>query len=202
MNKEEINIIERLRQGDEATYIIVFREYYVPLCNYARRYLGRKDLAEDIVSETFFNIWNRRITLDIKVSLKSYLFQAVCKNSLNYLRKHKKEEMLEDFLLKHTGDVEALSSKTQGTPSDFLMMKDLREKIRQGVEQLPPQQQTTFILKRYEGKKNREIAEIMGLSVKTVEMHMAKAMLSLRNYLKDYAPAVLLILLLKNFFNF
>ena len=107
MNKEEINIIERLKQGDEATYIIVFRDYYVPLCNYARRYLGRKELAEDIVSETFFNIWNRRTSLDIKVSLKSYLFQAVCKNSLNYLRKHKKEEMLEDFLLKHNGEMEA-----------------------------------------------------------------------------------------------
>ncbi|MBW6534822.1 MAG: RNA polymerase sigma-70 factor [Mariniphaga sp.] len=202
MNKEEINIIERLRQGDEATYIIVFREYYVPLCNYARRYLGRKDLAEDIVSETFFNIWNRRITLDIKVSLKSYLFQAVCKNSLNYLRKHKKEEMLEDFLLKHNDEMEAFSNKINDTPSDFLMIKDLGEKIKQGIEQLPPQQKTTFKLKRYEGKKNKEIAEIMGLSVKTVEMHMAKAMLSLRNYLKDYAPVGLLILLLKNFFNF
>lgn len=202
MNKEEINIIERLKQGDEATYIIVFRDYYVPLCNYARRYLGRKELAEDIVSETFFNIWNRRTSLDIKVSLKSYLFQAVCKNSLNYLRKHKKEEMLEDFLLKHNGEMEAFSNKINDTPSDFLMIKDLGEKIKQGIEQLPPQQKTTFKLKRYEGKKNKEIAEIMGLSVKTVEMHMAKAMLSLRNYLKDYAPFILYLFLLKSLILF
>jgi RNA polymerase sigma-70 factor, ECF subfamily len=198
MNEKETHIVERLKQGDENTYVSLFNDYYVSLCSYSKRYVGRKDLAEDIVSETFFIIWKKRNKLEIKSSLKSYLFQAVCKNSLNYLRKHKKEEMLEDFLLKHNGQREAFSNKVNDTPSDFLMIKDLGEKIRQGVEQLPPQQKTTFKLKRYEGKKNKEIAKIMGLSVKTVEMHMAKAMLSLRSHLKDYAPVALFFLILKS----
>lgn len=185
MNEEEANIIERLRQGDEASYIKLFHDYYVFLCHYSKRYLGRKDLAEEIVSETFFNIWSKRNTLDIKVSLKSYLFRAVYKNSLNYLRKQKKVEMLEDHLLSHSVELGNLYSFDQ-TPSDLLALKDLSEKIKQGVNRLPPQQQKTFKLKRYEGKKNREIAEIMGLSIKTVEMHLAKALLSLRTYLKDY----------------
>lgn len=202
MNKKEINIIERLRQGDEATYIIVFRDYYVPLCNYAKRYLGRKDLAEDIVSETFFNIWKRRISLDIKVSLKSYLFQAVCKNSLNYLRKQKKIVLLDDHLSQYVKDFEIFTGSSDDSPSNLLFIKDLEEKIREGVEQLPPQQKTTFKLKRYEGKKNREIAKIMGLSVKTVEMHLAKAMLSLRNYLKDYAPFAFFLFLLRSLIHF
>lgn len=73
-------------------------------------------------------------------------------------------------------------------PSDSLILKDLTETIDQAIYSLPPQQQTVFKLKRYEGKKNREIAEIMGLSVKTVEMHLTKAMLSLRKS-KPFVPS-------------
>lgn len=200
MNLSEANILLKLKAGDEDTYVMLFREYYVPLCNYSRRYLGRKDLAEDIVSETFFNIWTKRDKIDIKTSLKAYLFQAVCKNSLYYLRKAKKEEMLEDYLVKHSTDNKGLDNFTTESPSDFLLVKDLSEKIKAGIERLPPQQQATFKLKRYEGKKNREIAEIMGISVKTVEMHLAKAMLSLRSYLKDYVPEFLILLILRDIF--
>jgi len=200
MNLTEANILRKLKEGDEDTYVLLFREYYVPLCNYSRRFLGRKDLAEDIVSETFFNIWTKREILDIRTSLKAYLFQAVGKNSLYYLRKAKKEEMLEDYLVKHSTDNKGLEKFTAETPSDLLLLKDLSEKIQAGIDRLPPQQQTAFKLKRYEGKKNREIAEIMGLSIKTVEMHLAKAMLSLRIYLKDYIPEFLIFLFLKNIF--
>lgn len=200
MNLSEANILRKLKEGDEDTYVLLFREYYVPLCNYSRRFLGRKDLAEDIVSETFFNIWTKREILDIRTSLKAYLFQAVGKNSLYYLRKVKKEEMLEDYLVKHSTDNKGLDKFTVETPSDLLLMKDLSEKIKAGIDRLPPQQQTTFKLKRYEGKKNKEIAEIMGLSVKTVEMHLSKAMLSLRTYLKDYIPEFLILFFLKDIF--
>jgi len=200
MNLSEAKILRKLKAGDEDTYVMLFREYYVPLCRYSQRYLSRKDLAEDIVSETFFNIWSKREKIDIRTSLKAYLFQAVCKNSLYYLRKAKKEEMFEDYLMKNSTDNQGLEKFTTETPSDFLLMKDLSEKIQAGIDRLPPQQQTTFKLKRYEGKKNREIAEIMGLSVKTVEMHLAKAMLSLRTYLKDYIPEFLIFLILKDIF--
>ncbi len=200
MNISEANILRKLKEGDQDTYVLLFREYYVPLCNYSRRYLGRKDLAEDIVSETFFNIWTKREILDIRTSLKAYLFQAVGKNSLYYLRKAKKEEMLEEYLAKHSTDNKGLDKFIAETPSDLLLMKDLSEKIQTGIDRLPPQQQTAFKLKRHEGKKNKEIAEIMGISVKTVEMHLAKAILSLRTYLKNYFPEFLIFLILKNIF--
>lgn len=186
MNSEEANILKLLKKGDKSTYENLFRTYYVPLCIYAQRFLGRKELAEDIVSDTFLNIWNNRQKIEIKISLKAYLFQAVCKNSLNHLRKSKKEKLLEDQLNNNVFFAEALHNHGSELPSDLLFIKDLGEKIKQGVLNLPPQQQASFRLKRYEGKKNREIAEIMGLSVKTVEMHLAKAVLSLRKHLRDY----------------
>lgn len=198
MNNIDSDIILKLKKGDEEAYIGLFRNYYVPLCAYARRYVGRKDIAEEIVSETIFNIWMKRNSLDIKVSLKSYLFQAVCKNSLFYLRKLKKEEKLEDFLFKQTTDFSGIAASPAELPSESLIMRDMGITISRVVDLLPPQQQTAFRLKRYEGKKNKEIAEIMGISVKTVEMHLSKAMITLRSQLKHYLPLTLLAYIIKD----
>ncbi|WP_423126556.1 RNA polymerase sigma-70 factor [Gaoshiqia sp. Z1-71] len=193
-------ITRKLREGDDDTYVFLFRKYYVPLCSYARRYVGRKDVAEEIVSETFFNIWRNRATLEIRSSVKGYLFHAVCNNSLNYLRKLKKEENLDHFFKENAAENSHFILASEELPFDSLLLKDLTKTIDDAVASLPPQQQTVFRLKRYEGKKNGEIAEIMGLSVKTVEMHLSKALLSLRKNLKDYLPEFLLFLFLNSIF--
>lgn len=90
------NILHGLIIGDEETYIS-FKEYYISLCSYSRRYVGRKDIAEEIVSEIFMKIWENRDTLSINSSIKSYLFQAVCNNSLYYLRKVKNQHFMDSY---------------------------------------------------------------------------------------------------------
>ena len=199
MTKQSLpsNILRGLIIGDEETYIFLFREYYVSLCSYARRYVGRKDIAEEIVSETFMKIWENRKTLNINSSVKAYLFQAVCNNSLNYLRKLKNANKLETFFEESTYDNIGFAETMDDIGEQSLIMEDLTQKVEEAVNQLPKQQQKAFRLKRHEGKKIKEIAEIMGLSVKTVEMHLAKATLSLRKNLKDYLPSFLLFMLLK-----
>ncbi len=186
MDLDETYILRRLNEGDDEAFNMLFRKYYGPLCRFACRYLGRPDLSEDIVSDTFYNIWNKRITLNITTSLKSYLFQAVCKNSLNYLRKAKREELLEDYLFKNSFHQNSKESIEHAEPSELLFLTELGKKIKFCVENLPLQQKTVFILKRYEDKKNKEIAEIMKISVKTVEMHLTRAMLTLRKELRIY----------------
>ena len=98
------NIINGLIIGDEETYILLYREYYVALCSYSRRYVGRKDIAEEIVSDTFMKIWENRETIQINTSVKAYLFHAVCNNSLNYLRKLRKEEILDEYFLETSSE--------------------------------------------------------------------------------------------------
>lgn len=193
-------IEKKLREGDTDIYIFLFRQFYVPLCAYARRYVGRKDIAEEIVSETFFNIWKNRENLHVTTSVKSYLFQAVSNNAISYLRKIKKEEGLISLHENEITDRLNLVSAAEDIPSESLIMKDLIKTIDMAVDSLPAQQQKVFRLKRYDGKKNREIAEIMGISVKTVEMHLSKALLSLRRSLKEYLPEFLFFLLI-NFFS-
>lgn len=199
MDSDQTYITRKLQEGDEDTYIFLFRKYYAPLCSYARRYVGRKDVAEEIVSETFFNIWQNRAKLEIHLSVKGYLFHAVCNNSLNYLRKLKKEEKLEDyFRCTSSENIGFTITSDDELPSESLILKDLTATIEKAVGSLPSQQQAVFRLKRYDGKKNREIAEIMGLSVKTVEMHLAKALLTLRKRLKEYLPEFLIFMLLND----
>jgi RNA polymerase sigma-70 factor, ECF subfamily len=191
------NIVNGLIIGDEETYIFLFREYYVSLCSYSRRYVGRKDIAEEIVSDTFLRIWETRETIQINISVKAYLFHAVCNNSLNYLRKLKKQEILTDYFLETSSENIGFATTSEEIEEQSLTMESINEKIEEAVSQLPVQQQKAFRLKRFEGKKTKEVAEIMDLSVKTIEMHLSKATLNLRKNLKDYLPPFLLFLLLK-----
>jgi RNA polymerase sigma-70 factor, ECF subfamily len=191
------DILEGIYIGDEETYIFLFREYYVSLCSYSRRYVGRKDIAEEIVSETFLKIWENRRSIKITTSVKAYLFQAVCNNSLNFLRKLKTEIHFEDFFQTTESENIAFESNLAEIEEQSMILENIDRKIEEAVNQLPGQQQKVFRLKRFEGKKTKEIAEIMGLSVKTIEMHLSNATLNLRQNLKDYLPAFLLFMFLK-----
>lgn len=191
------NIVSGLTLGDEETYISLFREYYVALCSYARRYVGRKDIAEEIVSDTFLKIWETRKSLQINSSVKAYLFQAVCNNSLSYLRKLKKDLVLDEYFMETASENIGFSTLAEEMDEQSLAMENTNAKIIEAINQLPEQQQKVFRLKRFEGKKNKEVAEMLGLSVKTVEMHLSKATLNLRVKLKDYLPPFLIFLLLK-----
>lgn len=197
MEDRQKYLLKKLKSGDEETYISLFEEYYVGLCAYSRRYVGRKDIAEDIVSDTFFKIWENRKKLEITGSIKSYLFQAVANNSLHHLRKLKKEEKLDDYFSGTESENIGFKEVAENITENSLLIKELHSRIEEAVNLLPPQQQTAFRLKRFEGKKNKEIADEMGLAVKTVEMHLSKAVISLRKNLQDYLPAFLLFMLLK-----
>ena len=191
------DIFKGLFIGDEETYIFLFREYYVSLCAYSRRYVGRKDIAEEIVSDTFLKIWENRKSLIINTSVKAYLFHAVCNNSLNYLRKLKTENNLVEYFRETSSENLGFEVTMEEIEEQSLIMENMSQKIEEAVNLLPEQQQRAFRLKRLEGKKTKEVAEIMGLSVKTIEMHLSKATLHLRQNLKDYLPSFLLFLLLK-----
>ncbi len=183
MKIEELNINSSGKKGYEETIVFLFKEYYALLCAYARRYVGRKDIAEEIVSETFFTIWKNRETLHITGPVKAYLLKAVSNNSLYYLRQLKHEEKLEDYFRDTSFENIGIAVNADKEMEDGLFKEELIVKIENAVNQLPVQQQKAFKLKRYQGKKNKEVAELMGLSIKTIEMHLSKAMMTLREQL-------------------
>ncbi len=197
MQNSELYILKQLQEGDEQAYISLFKDYYTNLCAYSRRYVGRKDIAEEVVSDTFFKLWQNRQKLEINTSIKAYLFQAVANNSLYYLRQLKATDKVTEYFSKENSSQIGFYETSEAMTEKSLLMEELTTRIEEAIEQLPPQQQKAFKLKRIDGKKNKEIAEEMGLAIKTVEMHLSKAMLSLRENLKDYLPAFLLYMFLR-----
>lgn len=195
--KENINY--DLINGDENTYIKLFREYYVCLCAYSRKYVGRKEIAEEIVTDIFYWLWKNKKDLKINTSIRSYLFKCAYNNSIQYLRNLEREKKIGDYFSDNElGNLE-FSFSPEETSEKSILKEDFYEKMEAAIKNLPPQQQEAFRLKRFEGMKNKEIADIMGIAVKTVEMHLAQAMFKLRAELKSSAGDFIFLLLIKSF---
>lgn len=170
---------DSISQLDETTYEILFRAYYAGLCGYARKYVAESEVAEEIVQDIFVLLWEKRETLAIKSSFKSYLFRAVNNKCLNYL----KHQQVRNTYQAHAQQADPVHA----APSDDLLAaQELEHKILATLSSLPKQRRKIFQMSRYEGLKYREIAEKLNLSPKTVEVQMGKALKTLRNALKDY----------------
>lgn len=195
MNISENNIIKGLQEGSNMAYEYIFENYYSSLCAYSKKFVGRNDLAEEIVSETIFKIWRKREKLYISSSLKSYLFRSVCNSSLNFKRNIGNTESLD--AMKESGNFFPENLLSDSSDTDSLIIQEIYDKITESIELLPEQQQKVFKMKRFEGKKNKEIAEELGISVKTVEMHTSRALQHLRTNLKEYMPALILWIMMR-----
>ncbi|BDD07619.1 DNA-directed RNA polymerase sigma-70 factor [Fulvitalea axinellae] len=169
----------RLRSGDVSYFEELFRSFYRPLLSYSAPIVGDWEVAEDVVQGVFERLWKERKRLEMKTTMRSYLFQCVYSRSLDVLRKEKvRREYRERSLVK----VNAGESETLGN----ITYPELESRVRSAVERLPAQCRRVFEKSRYAGMSNADIAEDLGISVKTVEVHMSKALKRLRSDLGDF----------------
>ncbi|GAA4821536.1 RNA polymerase sigma-70 factor [Algivirga pacifica] len=180
MNTEDHNIFQRLSDSDPKALEQLFQDYYEGLCQYAFSYMGDTENAEEIAQELFCQLWEKREQLQISTSIKAYLYGSVRNNCLHQLRKLKVRSNYQQEVLKVQTDTYF--------PQDILVELELSEKIQQCLNNLPEQRQKIFRMSRFEGKKYKEIAEELGLSIKTVEAQMGKALSTLRVDLAEYLP--------------
>ncbi len=190
MELNDKNILECLQNNDEKVFETFFRTYYQRLCNYANTILNDMDEAEEMVQNAFLTLWEKRETIEVHTSLKSYMYRTVYNSSLNRV-KHLKVQQKHGEFYKHSATL------THESTSEKLMESELENMARNAVEQMPPQCRAVFKLSRFENLSYAEIAQQLGISVKTVENHMVKALRTLRVKLKDFLP-VLIWLLMKN----
>ena len=172
---------EQIRLGNKPAFEQVFRSYYSLLCRYAKSLLNDLDEAEEVVQNTFYIIWNKRESLEIKTSVKAYLYKAVHNDCLNKLKHLKVRKVYAD-------DYKNSMGKAYEDSGKLLQAKELRQKIDEALANLPEQCGRVFKLSRFEELKYAEIAEQLNISVKTVEIHMTKALKLMREHLKDYLP--------------
>ena len=171
-----------LKQGDEKVFESVFREFYAPLCLQARRYLVDSDVAEEVVQDMFFKMWERRDTLVINTSLGAYLSRSITNHALNYLKYQGHARKYQEFIGFKTYDNKAIS------PHDALVNLDLEKQLLSLIKSMPERRRMIFEMSRLEGLRYSDIAEKLGISVKTVEVQMSKALEFMRERLKDYLP--------------
>ena len=172
---------------DGKEFEILFKEQFTALTMFAMKYVGDLDTSKEIVHNVFLNLWERRNKLDSSKSLKSYLFTAVYNRSLNHLRDQKK------FLNDELAAIGLRYMEYQG-PEQQLEASELEKQIQEALAALPGRCREVFLLNRFEGLRYQEIAERLGISVKTVEAQISKALRILRDQLKDHFSWFLILL--------
>ena len=180
--------------NDDQVFEQLFKKHFNSLHAYAFTILKDEDLAEEIVQGMFLKFWEKREKLHIQ-SIKAYLYKCVYNDSLNYI-KHEKTKYKYQEYTKYT-------MNTENEPASLKVeLSELQYHISQALAHLPQQCRTIFQLSRFEELKYREIADHLGLSIKTVESQMGKALKILRYKLADFLVLVVLALVgLKDFFN-
>jgi len=167
----------------EAKFKELFEAYYKPLHGYAYTIVKDEALAEEIVQEVFCRLWERNGKIHLQKATQPYLYKAVYNESMNVLKKAKYRSR-HSTALEHETAAENLTD-----------LKGLQEKANQALNELPEQCRTIFQMSRFEDLKYREIADRLGISVKTVEAQMSKALKILRSKLSDYLPAILVCII-------
>ena len=168
----ERKLIIGLRAGNYDSYKLLFDEYYVNFTVFVKKIVKDSQIAEDIVQEAFTKLYINRTKLDESKSLNSYLYVLVKRQLLNYLRDSAHEAAIDDraFSL-----ISGISVEDRN-----LDIRELEKIVLDAVEAMPAQRREVFRLSRFKGLSNKEIAEALNLSVRTVEHHISFALAEIR----------------------
>ena len=178
-------LLSAIQRGDQKAFDALFRRYYSALCAYGHRFVDLED-AEEIVQDSLLWIWENRENLFIETSLSSYLFKMIYRKALNKLA-HIDATQRAD-----TRFYEEMQEMLQDT--DLYQVEELTQRIKDAIATLPESYREAFVMHRFRDMSYKEIAEILGVSPKTVDYRIQQALKQLRVDLKDYLPLLLPIL--------
>lgn len=164
--------------GDRSAFEALFRLHYRSLCGFAQSYVKDAEQSEDLVQDLFFRLWLDREKLTINTSIKAYLYTSVRNRCLNAVKAQSRIRVYD----------EQVDDRMQEQEHDEDEHTERIARVQAAIEMLPEERRKVFKLSRYEGLKYREIAERLGISVKTVENQMGKALSTLREELADLVP--------------
>ena len=177
MNDDQI--LNLLQNSDKNAYKQLFLKYYSPLCEYASQYISDED-SEELVQDLMLFIWETRKSLIIGTSLKSYLFISTKHRCLNAIKKNLYHERIHNKIYDKLKD--------QFEDPDYYFVNDLTSNIKKAIQELPENYRETFALSRFGELTHNQIANKLGVSVKTVEYRISQSLKILRVKLKDYLP--------------
>jgi len=173
--------------NDESQFEQLYRMHFPGMIGFARLYVSDSSLAEEMVQNVFLKVWSRRSTVVLHTSVKSYLFRSVHNECLNYIKKMNVRENAH-----HEMASQEISYASDA--SESLQALELKEKIQKVIQALPKQCAAVFRLSRNEQLTYAEIAQTLGISIKTVENQMGKALRILKSNLTEYIPIIIMLI--------
>ncbi|MDR2809357.1 MAG: RNA polymerase sigma-70 factor [Tannerellaceae bacterium] len=181
-------LLRKISENDDSdAFRLLFEHFYAPLCLYAGRYISDRPEREDIVQDVFSAIWEKRRYILPNTSAGKYLASCVKNSSLNYLRR---QSYLQEY--RSCAD-NAAPLYDEGREEPYLL-QELEELLDRTLRKLPEAYRLAFVMSRFEEKSSAEIAQVMHVSVRTVERYRAHATEILRDELKDYLPLLLVLI--------
>ncbi len=171
----------------EAAFEELFKSHFKRLFAYAITILKNDTVAEEVVQNVFFKMWEKKGIVEIQTSVTAYLYRAVYNESLNYI-KHQKVKA------SYQAHAATFGESSDSHATSRVQLSELQQKLDIALKELPEQCRTIFQMSRFEELKYHEIATRLGISVKTVENQMGKALKLLRIKLADYLPFLLILL--------
>ncbi len=176
MLHSDVEIFRAIGKGNSVVFKQVFMSHYESLCRYAYTILKNAEEAEDVVQSMFVKIWEKREGLEVKHTIRSYLFKAVYHQCLNNLE-HRTVKMKHQVQIAHETHAETQLPET--------FQHELEENIIAAINSLPDQCRIIFMMSRFDELRYAEIASHLNISVNTVENQISKALKILRAKLKD-----------------
>ncbi len=183
----ELFLRKTFEQDVDAAISLLFRQYYSLLCSHAVRYVSSKAIAEDIVSDIFYEFQVDQRYRTITSSYKAYLFTMVRNRAFDHVRAE----------MRHTtslDNAELIPAHITQSPDSITQYEELYHDVENAINAMPLKRRQIYVMHRFDGKKYQEIADELNLSLRTIEAHVYQAMRQIRNILKDKWLPILCVL--------
>lgn len=173
-----------IRNNNVSDFEAMYRCYYEYLCQFAYRFVNNRAASEDLVHNVFLNIWKNRETWKPRGTLRTYLYRAVKNQSLKYLAHCQVQNRIK------LDDLTILPDHNRMNPEEKFRSREFEEAVQKAVEQLPEKRRIIWLMHREDKMTYREIAEVLEISIKTVETQMSRSLKYLRSQLTDFLPFI------------
>lgn len=180
-------LLQKLKNNDQSAFTVIFTKYYKDLVHFSFNFTKNQNLSEEIVQEVFLKLWEDRNSLLIHNSLKSFLLKAVQNRSINALRHLNIKHQYATIILQHP-------NLSENDTENYILHSELEANFNQAMAKIPVQYAEAFRMSRIENLNYQEIAAKLGVSVRTVEVWLSKALHLLSKELKDHLALTLVLL--------
>ena len=189
----ELNLFKSFKEGDETAFTYFYDKYFRRITAFSVQFIYDKEEAENLAQEAFGHLWQNKESVESINGIQSFLYTYAKSKCLNMIRHNKVKDKFKNDVLNQKErelDIEILNS----VQFDTLELTELERLIQESISELPPKTREVFIKKRFENKKNAEIAEEMQVTLKAVEAHMTKALKILKTKLSDYLFLIFILI--------